>query len=151
MRTVSRGLTLRVTGVTLMLTPALLLLGGCAKRQQADGAPTPEPAAESGSTFVQDVPLRIENRFYGDVVVSIERGGLRTRLATVTGSTTRELTIPKRYFEVIAPVRLIAEGMGAGSGAQRVTTNTGNLVVRAGQRIVWMLETQLERSTVGVY
>ncbi|HYW51527.1 MAG TPA: hypothetical protein VE861_13025, partial [Gemmatimonadaceae bacterium] len=72
-------------------------------------------------------------------------------LATVTGSTTRDLMISKRHFDGVTPVRLVAEGIGAGSGAQRVSTNTGTLLVQPGQRIVWTLETQLERSSVGIY
>lgn len=134
-----------VAGALIVFAPA------CAPRLPAGDGVAPGAATESGSRFQDDVPLRIENRFYGDVALTIERGGLRTRLATITGSTTRDLTIPKRHFDGVTPVRLIAEGIGAGSGAQRVSTTTGTLLVQPGQRIVWTLETQMERSSVGIY
>jgi hypothetical protein len=130
---------------------ALITACGCAKRYPIAGAPPDAVSADPGSVFQEDVPLRIESRFYADVVISIERGGLRTRLATIPGSSTRDLMIPKRFFEIMTPIRLIAEGIAAATGGERASTTSGNLIVRPGQRIVWSLESQLQRSSVGVY
>lgn len=151
MRTALRAQRVFVSGTLFRLVLLSMMLSACAKRYPVAGAPVPEADADPGSVFVSDVPLRIENRFYGDVVIYIERGGIRTRLATVTAATTRSLMIPKRYFEILTPLRLVGEGIGAASGGQRVTTATQNLLVRPGQQIVWTLETQLERSNVGIY
>ena len=134
-----------------IVASGLLLAVACAPRRTALPGPSEENGAVSESVFDDDVPMRVENRFYGDVVIYLDRGGMRARLTTVTGSTTRDMLIPHRYFNTGVPVRLIAEGIGASSGGERVTTNTGDLLVRPGQRIVWSLETQLQRSTVGVY
>ncbi len=128
-----------------------LLATACAARRATPPLTDAAPAGVSESTFVVDVPMRVENRFYGDVVLYIDRGGMRSRLTTVTGTTTSDILIPRRYFTTGVPIRLIAEGIGAASGGERVSTNTGDLMVRPGQRIVWSLETQLQRSTVGVY
>jgi hypothetical protein len=134
-----------------IVASGLLLAVACAPRRTALPGPGDDDGAVSESVFGDDVPMRVENRFYGDVVIYLDRGGMRARLATITGSTTRDILIPRRFFNTGVPVRLIAEGIGASSGGERVTTNTGDLLVRPGQRIVWSLETQLQRSTVGVY
>lgn len=141
----------RTVGRRTIVVAGLLLAAACAPRRAALPGPGDSTIPVSETGYTADVPLRVENRFYGDVVLYIDRGGMRARLTTITGSTTRDMLIPRRYFSIGVPVRLIAEGIGASSGGERVTTNTGDLLVRPGQQIVWSLETQLQRSTVGVY
>lgn len=135
----------------MLIALASLLTAACAKHYPIAGAPAPEQSDNADIVFAADVPLRIESRFYADIVLSIEKGGIRTRLATITASTNRDLMIPKRFFTTGVPIRLLAEGIGTSSGGERSSVITSALLIRPGQRIVWNLETQLERSSVGVY
>jgi hypothetical protein len=69
----------------------------------------------------------------------------------VSGSTTRELRIAARNFEVGINLQLAAEGIGTTQGGDRITIRSGPLIVRPGQRIVWTLASQLQGSNVGIY
>lgn len=110
------------------------------------------------TTFVTPVPLKVENRNSNDVTIWIELQDQRTRIGSVTGSTTRDFTLPARFFEVIGTVRLAAETAGARGPrvdasdqirVKRVTTE--RLLIRPGQRLVWTLESTLERSHLGIF
>lgn len=129
--------------LTAPLLVAALTLAGCrAGRGAAGGA--------------ESFPLRIENRNYYDVTIFLEGDGPRRRVGQVGGSRTADLALPARAFDGNPPLRLAAETVGArGPGAndrvqaRRVVSD--RLMVAAGQRLVWTLESGLERSHLGVY
>ncbi len=121
---------------------ALLVLtaGSCATHYPIAGAPPPPPDSDPGSVFTSDVPLRVESRYSYDLVLSVERSGFRTRIGRISGPGTREMMIPKRMFEVMTPIRLVAEIVGTTDGQGRSVIPSSTFIVRPGQRISWTLE-----------
>jgi len=145
----------------LCLVAAAMLMACIARRVPVGGAPanpgsvasTADPGTSEGT-----IPLRVDNNNYNDVTVWLEVDGQRTRVATVTGSTGADFSIAARNFEPSRVVRLAAEM--AGARGVRTDANdqirmkrvaTDRLMVRPGQRVVWTLESTLERSHFAVY
>ncbi len=128
----------------------LLLVTACAKRYPIAGAAPPPPDGDPGSIFVSDVPLRVESRYSYDLVLSVERAGFRTRLGRISGPGVREMMIPKRFFEFVTPIRLVAEIVGTTDGQGRSVIPSSTFIVRPGQRIWWTLES-VTGSAVSVY
>ena len=127
---------------TMVATVAVA--GGCAPRKAAG-----DQALDPGSVFTADVPLVVESRFYGDLVIFVNRGGLRTRLGMANGNGKRTFMVPKQNFEIGTPIAFEAEGLSALTGG-RVSVRSPAVVVRPGQRLVWTLETSLDRSFLAV-
>jgi hypothetical protein len=127
-----------------------LLTVGCAKSYPIAGAPAPAPDSDPGSVFTQDVPLRVESRSSFDLVLSVERAGFRTRIGRISGPGTRDMLIPKRIFEIMTPIRLVAEVVGTQDGDGRSTIQSSTFVVRPGQRISWTVAA-VGGSAVSVY
>ena len=130
----------------------LMLASACAKRYPISGAPPPPADENSGGVFYFDVPLHVESRYSSDFVVYVLSGGIRTRLGTTSGPSSRTFAIPKRVFDGVSQIRLVAELIGgpvSGSG-ERTAISSGALAVRPGQRIEWVLES-VSGSAVSIY
>lgn len=103
------------------------------------------------------VGVKVENHNFLDVVIWLERDGMRTRLGQVGTARTGEFQLDSRLFRQGAVVRLTAiaigtrgELQGANMGrANSVSTDRLSLV--AGQYLVWTLESDLRRSSYGVF
>jgi hypothetical protein len=105
----------------------------------------PSDTAETAA-LTRAAPLRVENRNVSDVTVYASRGAVRTRLGTVTGSTTANLEVPVSYVNDVGGFQLIVDPVGA-----RGTYTSPTVVVHVGQRVVLSIESTLSRSSIAVY
>jgi len=93
-----------------------------------------------------NVTLQVTNHNFLDVTVFVLHDGQRIRMGLATGSSTQLFTIPGRLIAQSHEITLLGEAIGSNDRAR-----TELLTVRPGQRIEWTLETDLRRSSVGVY
>jgi len=80
------------------------------------------------------------------VVIYVLHDGLHTRVGTVTGSSATVLFLPMRLLGHGREIELYGDAIGNEAYAR-----TDILVVQPGQYIEWTLESDLRRSSVGVY
>ncbi len=120
--------------------PRVLILGialattACAGRHHSK----PEP--------VSDIPLKVTNHNWLDVTIYVLHDGQRTRIGQVTGSTAQEFVLPWRLLGQSHELELLGEAIGSPAFARTEVLN-----IQPGQSIEWTLETDLRRSSVGVY
>ena len=120
--------------------PRVLILGialatiACAGRHHA----RPEP--------VSDIPLKVTNHNWLDVTIYVLHDGQRTRIGSVTGSSTQDFTLPRRLLGQSHELALLGEAIGSPDFARTELLN-----IQPGQYIEWTLETDLRRSSVGVF
>jgi len=88
----------------------------------------------------------VVNHYWLDVTIYLVHDGQRTRIGTVTASTTQEFDLSDRLLGATRQVSLIGEAVGSKDVAR-----TEALSVQAGQYIEWTLENALRRSSVAVY
>jgi len=93
-----------------------------------------------------EIALSVTNHNYLDVVIYVLHDGLQTRVGTVTGSSSAVFFLPVRLLGVAREIRLLGDAIGNDAYA-----TTEILVVQRGQYIEWTLETDLRRSSVGVF
>jgi len=120
--------------------PRVLNLGialatiACAGRHHA----RPEP--------VSDIPLKVTNHNWLDVTIYVLHDGQRTRIGSVTGSSTQDFTLPRWLLGQSHELALLGEAIGSPDFARTEVLN-----IQPGQYIEWTLETDLRRSSVGVF
>jgi hypothetical protein len=134
----SRAGSLRLQAALVAL---LLAAPGCFvfNRNKAGRQPTVDvPESE--------IALSITNHNYLDVVVYVLHDGLRTRVGTVTGSSSTVFFLPARLLGQAREIELYGDAIGNETYAR-----TERLIVQRGQYIEWTLETDLRRSSVGVF
>lgn len=107
-----------------------------------------QPADESvqADPSESEVALNVTNHNYLDVVVFVLHDGQRTRVGMVSGSSSTVFFLPIRLLGQGREIRLYGDAIGNDSYAV-----TDVLVVQRGQYIEWTLETDLRRSSVGVF
>lgn len=93
-----------------------------------------------------EIALSVANHNYLDVVIYVLHDGQYTRIGTVTGSTSQVFFVPVRLLGQGRQIQLVGDAIGS-EGVAR----TEILTIHAGQFIEWTLETDLRRSSVGVY
>ncbi len=112
------------------------------KRGNKPDAPTtPVFAAPEG-----EIALNVTNHNYLDVVIYILHDGLQTRLGMVTGSSSALLFVPARLLGMGHELELYGRTIGSDAFVR-----THTLIIQPGQHVEWTLETDLRRSSVGVY
>lgn len=121
---------------TLSVALTTLLLLGCTAQHPAAGA---SPSADA------QVAIEVENHNWADVVVYLVRGGQRSRLGLVSSLNKGVFTVPFRQLSE-GTSRLQAHPIG---GGRDVTSD--HLLLQAGQAVQWTLESDLSRSSLGVY
>lgn len=127
------------SSVGTALAALLVLTSACWRhRKPADTAARDVPSGE--------VALHVTNHNYLDVAVYIVHDGQRTRVGTVTGSSTQVFFFPTRLLGQGGEIELLGDPIGSSQVAR-----TERLIVQPGQYIAWTLETDLRRSSVGVY
>jgi hypothetical protein len=124
-----------------VLTLSAALIAACAGRKHAEPASNPET-----NLALPAIELAIANHNWLDVVVFVVHGGQRTRLTTVTAAKSASTLIPEFTLRNQGHIRLLAHAVG-----NPETFTSEVIVVRAGMRIEWTLETDLKRSSVGIY
>ncbi len=126
------------------------LLAACSRGPKFPPPPRdpsiPSPDSVETPAAPRDVVLRVDNRNRADIAIYATRGAVRTRLGLVTASSTAMLAIPATFVNDVGGFQLVADPIG---GRSPLTSET--IVVRTGQRVVWTLESSLERSSLGVY
>jgi hypothetical protein len=93
-----------------------------------------------------EIALNVTNHNYLDVVVYVLHDGQRTRVGTASGSSSSLFFLPPRLIGQGREIRLYGDAIGNDDYAV-----TDILVVQRGQYIEWTLETDLRRSSVGVF
>ncbi len=90
--------------------------------------------------------LVVVNHHWLDVAVYVVHDGQRTRVGTVTATSTQQFDLSSRLLGSTRQVSLIGEAVGS-----REVVSTEMLSVQPGQYIEWTLENALRRSSVAVY
>ena len=93
-----------------------------------------------------EVALDVTNHNFLDVVVYVVHDGQQTRVGTVTGSSSAVFYLPPHLIGQGREIQLVGHPIGGTNLAQ-----TETIVVQPGQYISWTLETDLRRSSVGVF
>ena len=93
-----------------------------------------------------EIALNVTNHNYLDVVVYVLHDGQQTRVGMVTGSSATLLFVPIRLLGMGHELQLYGRAIGSDSFAR-----TQTLILQPGQYIEWTLETDLRRSSVGVF
>ncbi len=107
------------------------------------GNPVPQPAVNVPEG---EIALNVVNHNYLDVVIYVVHDGVRTRVGMATGSSATMVFLPARLLGQGREIQL--RGYAIGSNDYAITQI---LVVQPGQLIEWTLETDLRRSSVGVF
>src|SRR6266568_7316778 len=105
--------------------------------------PAPSPAVDVPEG---EIALTVTNHNYLDVVVYVVHDGVQTRVGTVTGSSSAVFFLPVRLLGLGREIQLYGDAIGNDAFAR-----TERLIVQPGQYIEWTLETDLRRSSVGVF
>jgi hypothetical protein len=121
----------------ILLLVAVFGAGACGSHRHRPSAASEPPP---------DVTLQVTNHNFLDVTVLLLRDGQRIRIGLATGTSSQSFTIPGRLIAQTHEIVLLGEAIGSND---RVRTES--LIVLPGQRIEWTLETNLQRSSVGVY
>jgi hypothetical protein len=124
------------------LTALLLAAPACFVFNRASKA----PAAPAIDVPEGEIALTVTNHNYLDVVVYVLHDGLQTRVGTVTGSSSTVFFLPARLLGLGREIELYGDAIGNDAYAR-----TERLIVQRGQYIEWTLETDLRRSSVGVF
>jgi hypothetical protein len=93
-----------------------------------------------------EIALNVTNHNYLDVVIYVLHDGQQTRVGTVTGSSTALLFVPLRLLGMGHELQLYGRAI-----ASDIVARTPTLILQPGQYIEWTLETDLRRSSVGVF
>jgi len=93
-----------------------------------------------------EIALQVTNHNFLDVVVYVVHDGQRTRVGTVTGSSSQIFYFPVRLLGQGHEIQLYGDAIGSPDFAR-----TERLTIQPGQYIEWTLESDLRRSSVGVY
>lgn len=118
----------------MLFSPPACVLFGRGRAPSAQDAPDGE------------IALKVTNHNYLDVVIYVLHGGQRTRVGTVTGSSSAIFYLQSWVIGLGREIRLYGAPIGSTSYA-----STETLIVQVGQEIDWTLETDLRRSSVSVY
>jgi hypothetical protein len=110
----------------------------CATGTQVQNAP--------GAPIEARTQVEVTNNNWSDMRVYVDRGGVKTRLGTVTSMTTRLLAIPRVLVSPGSSVRLIADPIGA---PQEFVSPT--LQVHPGQRVEFTIQNHLSVSSISVW
>lgn len=104
------------------------------------------PSASAETTPDEGWTLTVVNRHWLDVSVYVVSDGGRSHVGLVAATHTQNYDMPARMITGGRLIELEANPIGAPRSVR-----TEKLLVRGGQRVEWMLETGLERSTVAVW
>ncbi|HEX6966389.1 MAG TPA: hypothetical protein VF166_11355 [Gemmatimonadaceae bacterium] len=120
---------------------AAAALGACASAgHHGKSASSGEVTAAS-----EEVPVRVSNHNWSDVVVYALHSGVRYRLGDVSSMSTRVLTIPKGVISSIDGVQLVADPIGSED-----SYTTEPIMTEPGDAIAFDVENQLAISSYSV-
>ena len=134
--------------VTCWLTASAFL--GCSTLRPAASAP-PESEAGQGEWHGAVIPVAIQNDNMQDLNIYVLHGGMRTRIGIAGAAQATAFTFPAHYSSGATTIRIAAVPLIGGRFGWRKSIISDAVVVHAGQRIVFSLESDLARSTIAVY
>jgi len=114
----------------------LLAASGCFIFHRGKSDPRPGVDVPAG-----EIALNVTNHNYLDVVIYVLHDGQQTRVGIVTGSSSSLLFVGMGH-----ELQLYGRAIGSDAFAR-----TETLILQPGQYIEWTLETDLRRSSVGVF
>lgn len=128
----------------LRCLPGLLFLAlwgaaGCASLPGAGSDDEEEPEPEARKVLV------VENRYWGDVRVSVIRDGARHRLGTVTSMHTDTLVIPAVLTGGVVDLRFLAQPIGSSRSFLSEPVRVG-----PGEDVEWRLAQRLLHSAISI-
>jgi hypothetical protein len=126
----------RLPRIALAAVVAAASLAGCSRNRSPTIVPPPE----------ENILLQITNHHHLDITIYAIHDGQRTRLGVAGGSAHTKMVLPARLLGAGRELRLYGDPIGS---SDRAITEV--IVVQPGQFVEWLLETGLDRSTVGVY
>jgi hypothetical protein len=118
------------------LLAALLLGASCKAKHTEDLAPVP----------VQDLVLEVSNNNWSDVVIYMVQNGSRKRFTMVTAARSATLAIPNQFISSNGSVQIVAHRVG---GTDEYVSPVVSVLL--GRTIALTLESNLNRSTIGVW
>jgi hypothetical protein len=126
----------RVAGWMMMVGVGFFATA-CAPGTQVQSAP--------GAPMEVRTEVEVTNNNWSDMRVYVDRGGVKTRIGTVTSMTTRMLAIPRALLRPGSSVRLVADPIGA---PQEFVSPS--LLVNPGQRVEFTIQNHLSVSSISV-
>ena len=121
-----------------LLLPLFLSAPACHHAAPESAARPVDPNAE--------IPLEIANHNWLDVIIYVVRDGQASRVGIANASSSASFALPARMLGQGREIRLWGHPIGGTGGAL-----TESVVVQPGQWIEWTLESDLDRSAIGVY
>ncbi|HWE44270.1 MAG TPA: hypothetical protein VG432_17350 [Gemmatimonadaceae bacterium] len=97
------------------------------------------------------IPVEVQNDNMQDVNVYVVHGGLRSRVGIAGAASATTFVFPARYSAGAVTVQLLAVPLIGGRFGFRHSILSDPITVHAGQKILFNLESDLSRSTIGVY
>lgn len=133
-----------------VLSAAIITVGGAAGgcRSAPRAVESPEPVGELPGAVI---PVEVQNDNMQDVNVYVLHGGLKSRVGVAGAASATTFTFPARYSAGAVTVQLMAVPLIGGRFGFRRSILSDPITVHAGQRILFNLESDLARSTIGVY
>jgi hypothetical protein len=119
--------------------PALLVAGCLLAACHSRTGPPPESPADA-------VPLEIANHNWSDVVIYVVREGFQSRLGVAAAASATSFVLPRRMLGQAGELQLYGRPIGAQGSAF-----TETVIVQPGQWVEWTLESDLDRSAIGVF
>jgi hypothetical protein len=128
---------MRSPGRPIVLVACSILSFACARV-------LPEPAPQD-NPIPTHVPVAVDNHNWSDVIVSVEHDGSRQRLGTVRAASAQVLRIPSMWVGPSHVLRLVARRIGSLSEFR-----SEGFTVQLDQTVDWTLESDLQRSSLGL-
>ena len=97
------------------------------------------------------IPVEVRNDNMQAVSVYIMHGGLRTRIGIADAAQGSSFFFPASYSDGAARVQLLAVPLIGGRFGWRRSIQSEPIVVHAGERVIFSLDSDLARSTIAVY
>lgn len=136
----------RLSAAGLVFLGAAIIACGCSRRRTEVGSLEP-----SGELAGAVIPLEVQNDNMQDVNVYVLHGGLRSRIGIAGAASATTFVFPARYSAGATTVQLMAVPLIGGRFGFRHSILSDPISVHAGQKILFNLESDLSRSTIGVY
>lgn len=121
---------------------------GCRSSSRGADVAQPDPLGEGVGAVI---PVQVQNDNMQDVNVYVVHGGLRSRVGIAGAASATTFVFPARYSAGAVTVQLLAVPLIGGRFGFRHSILSDPITVHAGQRILFNLESDLSRSTIGVY
>ena len=151
---------MKVRGIVVGLA-LVLPLSACSRNHPVDGAPAPD--ASAAVTDDDGLTLTVENHNWSDILVYVVHDGVKTRFVQVTATKSLSQPVPQRYVSSAGTVQLVAHRIGGHDDSFTLTGEynrteltrddyvSPTISIRTGNVITLTLESDLKRSTIGVW